>query len=131
MERRGRDGVLSPFLGLALLGKLRDFLFLPYLQRSAETIRLGSRLDDVRPVGDAIQEGFAQARIRKHLRPFRERVSSDRGTSRTGSLDRYHEPADKSACRKCSSRLPRIASELCRLQVRVAGDVIHLESTDK
>jgi hypothetical protein len=64
MERRGRGAPESlPRLSSveATLLALRSFLFLPHLQRSAKAIRFRSRLDDVRPVGNAIQQIFAQA----------------------------------------------------------------------
>ena len=38
-----------------------------------EAVRLGAGFDNVRAVGDAIQQGFAQARVGNDLRPLRKR----------------------------------------------------------
>jgi hypothetical protein len=52
--------------GLVRFGSLLLF------RRSTETIRFCAGLQDVRAVGDAIQQGFAEPRVRNHLRPLGE-----------------------------------------------------------
>lgn len=51
------------------------FYLLPpfFLQRSSKPIRFVPGLDDVRLIGQPVEHRFAQARIRKHRRPLRER----------------------------------------------------------
>ena len=51
----------------------REWFLLPPLQRPPKTERLGTRLDDVRAIRNAIRQRLRQARIRKHGGPFRER----------------------------------------------------------
>ena len=43
---------------------------------SAETIGLGAGLDDVRAVGNPVEQGLAQAGVGNHLGPLRERQVS-------------------------------------------------------
>ena len=45
---------------------------LPLFERAAKPIGLVAGVDDVRAIGDAIQHGLAQARVRDHLGPFRK-----------------------------------------------------------
>jgi hypothetical protein len=45
-------------------GRLRSFFLLPPFHRAPEAIRLRAGFDDVRAVGDAVQQRFAQPRIR-------------------------------------------------------------------
>ena len=52
----------SPFHRLAVL----------FLQRPPETIGLGSGLDDMGLIGQAVQHGLAQPRVREHRRPLRK-----------------------------------------------------------
>src|SRR5215471_10319987 len=40
---------------------------------AAETVRLGAGFDNVRPIRDAIQQRFAQARVGNDLGPLRKR----------------------------------------------------------
>ena len=45
-------------------------LFLPLLQSPAKTVRVSSGLNDMRLVGNPVQQGFAQPSIGYHLCPF-------------------------------------------------------------
>ena len=47
--------------------------FLLPIESPSKAIRFSSGFEDVRSVGDAVQQGFTKAGIRNHLRPFRER----------------------------------------------------------
>src|SRR3954463_6152525 len=44
--------------------------FLLSIESPSKAVRFGSGFQDVRPVGDTIQQCFAKASIRNHLRPF-------------------------------------------------------------
>ena len=57
----------------SLLVQLQSFFLLPSFHRAPEAIRLRAGFDDVRAVGDAVQQRLAQPRIRKHLRPLGKR----------------------------------------------------------
>ncbi len=46
--------------------------FLLPLESPSKAIRFSSGFEDVRSIGDAIQQGFTKPRIRNDLRPFRE-----------------------------------------------------------
>ena len=50
-----------------------SFLLGALLQRSTEPIRLAPGFENVRPVGDSIEQRLAQAGVWDHLRPLRER----------------------------------------------------------
>jgi hypothetical protein len=60
---RSRDGFIWTSLTAAVT----------LLECAAEAVRLGAGFDDVRPIGDAIQQGFAQAGVGNDLRPLRKR----------------------------------------------------------
>jgi hypothetical protein len=49
------------------------FLLLALFQGPLEPVRFGAGLDDVSPVGNAIQQGLAQPRVGKDLGPFGKR----------------------------------------------------------
>ena len=53
--------------------ELLSFLLLPTLQRSSEAVRFCTGLDDMRTVGDSVQQRFAQSCIGEDLRPLRKR----------------------------------------------------------
>src|ERR1022692_1248625 len=59
------------FHGFPLSGRLGSLLLL--VGSSPEAVRFRAGLQNVSAVGDAIQQRLAKARIRDHLRPFRER----------------------------------------------------------
>ena len=63
-------GPSFPRLHLSVVG-FASFL-LPF-ERPPETIRFGAGFEDVRSIGDAVQQRFAEPGIWNHLRPFRER----------------------------------------------------------
>ena len=70
-EPGGRSGGRSPKTVRRPARPLPSLL--PLRQRSPETIRILARLDDVCPVGDAVQHRLAQPSVRNHLRPLGER----------------------------------------------------------
>ena len=62
-------------------------MFLPPFHRAPESERLRSGFDDVRAIRDAVQQRFAQPRIGKHTRPFREwKIGCDDDRRSLGSL---------------------------------------------
>ena len=60
-------GPVISTVGLVCFGSLL------FLRRSAETIRFRAGFQDVCAIGDAIQQRFAEARVRNYLRPLGER----------------------------------------------------------
>ena len=70
LRRNGsRAGQTCPRPG----GSLSCCSLLPPFHRSPKSERLRAGLDDMRPVSDAIQQRFAQSRIRKYRRPLGKR----------------------------------------------------------
>lgn len=65
---------------------------LSLVQSAAKPIGLGASLDDMRPAGDPIQQGFAEARIGNDLRPLREgQVRREDDGGRLGPLGNHLE----------------------------------------
>src|SRR3954470_14530228 len=75
------------WVGLSMLSTDRHFHGLPFcfrsfllsLEGSAKAVGLGSGLEDVRPICDAIDQCYAEPGIRNHLRPL--------GKGKVGSQD--------------------------------------------
>ena len=59
------------FHGLVLVGRFSSFL--PFVDGSAEAVGLGAGFQNVRSIGDSIEQCLAQPSIRDDLRPFGKR----------------------------------------------------------